>query len=178
MICKLVLELLSLRTVNTVNHSYVTSAVLHSFDCLDRQKRLRSFTVSKVFFHSPCAKFHVLTSEWTERFQQVHRQYFILHSDKISLNFIHNFVFNKVTLEHVYCCAVVEALRKMHENELFWFVKKWESASTYTLFCINSLLYWVHTLRGKLEWFVHTVFPQFTEHYLASNKSEVSRIQR
>ena len=149
----------------------------HSFDCIDRQKPLRSFPVSKVFLYSPCAKFHVPVPGWTERFKQVHKKYFILHSGKISLNFIHHFAFNKVTLEHVYCCAVVQALSKMHENELFWFVKKWESASTYTLLCIISFLNWVHTIRRKQECFVHTVFLQVTVHSVASNKSEVSRSQ-
>jgi hypothetical protein len=42
-------------------------------------------------------------------------------------------------------------LSKIHENDLFWFVKKCESASTCRLLCIISPLPWGHTLRRKLE---------------------------
>jgi len=92
---------------------------LHSFDFIERQKPLRPFPVSKDFFCTSCATFQFQKSVWTESLKQVHRQYFILYSDKISLNFIHYFAFNTVTSEHVYCCAVVQALRKIHENEMF-----------------------------------------------------------
>jgi len=46
-----------------------------------RQKPLRYFPVSKILFQSSCAKLYVPTSGWTERFRQVHRRYFKLHSD-------------------------------------------------------------------------------------------------
>ena len=60
MICKLCLPLLSLRTVNTMTHSYDTSAVLPK---ILRQKIDRIleiiFTSVQFFIFSCCAKFHV-----------------------------------------------------------------------------------------------------------------------
>jgi len=174
-ICKLSLALLSLLTVNTVTHSYGTSAVLSQL-WLDKdiQKPLRHFPVSNVFFPLPCKI--SLSKVWVDRKFQAssHTHYFILHSDKIPLNSLLNFAVIKLTMVPIYCCTVVQTLSKIHEKELFWFVKKCESASTCRLLCIISLLPWGHTLRRNLECFLHTVFLQFTVHYEPCNKLEVS----
>jgi len=66
-------------TVNTVMHSYDTSAVLPDilFD-KGRQKTGVRFQVSTIFFRFFVSKFRVQTSVWTKSFKQVHRQYLIL----------------------------------------------------------------------------------------------------
>jgi hypothetical protein len=43
---------------------------------------------SLVFFTSSCAKIRIQTSRWKECFKQVHKHYFILDSNQISLNFL------------------------------------------------------------------------------------------
>ena len=122
MICKLSLPLLFLRTVNTVTHSYDTSAVLPQllFE-KHRQYFGRVFKFLQFFFAQCCAKFHDKTSEWTECFKEILRIYLILDSQKIPLNFLPHFYSANLTFVPVYCCAVVPSLRKLHEQELLWF---------------------------------------------------------
>jgi hypothetical protein len=79
-ICNFSLPHLLLCTVNTVTHSYNTSAVLSV--CIlfykYRQKAGSFFQVSTIFFSNFVPKFQVQTSGWTKRFNQVQRQYLIL----------------------------------------------------------------------------------------------------
>ena len=57
--CKLSIALLFLRTVNTMTHSYDTSAVLPQLFLIN--------TVSKIFASAFCVKFPVQTSGWAEQ---------------------------------------------------------------------------------------------------------------
>ena len=137
-----------------------------------RQKSECWFQVSTNFFASSYAKFHVQMTEKTEGFKQLHRQSLIIVSDQIPLNLLPKFSFDILTFLHIYSCAVVQKSNKMHEKKLFVFVTKYESASLCGLLCVISHLLAVHILKRKLDFFVHTVLPQFTVHSVAFNKLE------
>jgi hypothetical protein len=74
--------------MNTVMHSYDTSAVLSiSFSAKDRQKPGQRFQVCTIFVSSSCATFLFQTSGWTECFMQVRKHYIISDNFQIPLNF-------------------------------------------------------------------------------------------
>jgi hypothetical protein len=70
------------------------------------------------FFTSSFAKFHVQTSGSTDVFMQVHRDCLMIDSDQIPLNFPLHFPLDNLTFVPIYCCAVVQTLSKLHEQEL------------------------------------------------------------
>jgi len=75
------------------------------------------FQSVQFFFASSSAKFHVKISGWTEVFMERHRDYFVLHSDQISLKFLLQFSFDKLIFVAKYNFAVVKILSKLHERE-------------------------------------------------------------
>jgi len=86
------LSLLSLRTVNTVTHSYDTSAVLSRFlMAKDRQNPDCRFQASTIFLRFFLCQMLCSNFGWTESFKQVHKNYFILDYVQISLKILFHF---------------------------------------------------------------------------------------
>ena len=67
--------------MNTVTHSYDTSAVLPLFYFINSDTLECRFSVSKIFLGILMRKFPVQFSARTEGLKQVHGHYFILDSD-------------------------------------------------------------------------------------------------
>ena len=114
------MPLLSLRTINTVTHSYYISAFIYWTQTTAWMSFSSQYKFSSIF----CAKFHVQTSGWTECFKQVHRHYLILDSNQIPLNFLLHFSFHIPKFVPVYSCAVVKKLCKLQENKSLGFLEE------------------------------------------------------
>ena len=81
------------------------------------------FQDSTIFFPSSSVKFifKILA------FQATAQTLFDIIVHKTPLNFPLYFCFDNLTFVTIYCCAMLQTLSKLHEHELFSFVKKCES---------------------------------------------------
>jgi len=114
--CKLSLPFLSLRTVNTVTHSYDTSAVLPQWFlfCLHKHMCLVIVFMSVQIF----LDFHFQNFFWLDKMFQSSAQT-LLNSrfEPNSLKFPVGFPTDILTFVPILCCAVVQILRKFYEHE-------------------------------------------------------------
>jgi len=120
-ICKLSFLLLSLRTVNTVTHSYDTSAVLtHLLMAKNKDNSRHLFQVSTVFLPILLCQISCSTSRLTEYFKQVRRHYSILNSGQFPLNFLLHFSFDNLIFLTSHSCVLVQMFSKltnMHSSD-------------------------------------------------------------
>ena len=144
MICKWPLPILYLRSVNTVTHSYDTSAVLTQILLAkDRHKPHRRFQVSTIFLRSFDYKFHVQSSGWTESFKQVQKHYLLLNSNKIIVNFVLLFHFNNIIFVPIISLSSGTDIKHNCTNRNFSYLVR--NVSQYQtsrrLHCVISLLH-------------------------------------
>jgi hypothetical protein len=72
------------------------------------------------------------------RLQEFVPTIFYIRLRQISLKLLLHFPVDILTFVPIYCCSVVQTLRKQHEHELFWFRKKCESPSVMLHAALNN----------------------------------------
>ena len=121
------LSLCIMSTVTTVLPQYLLVK--------DRQKPGHRFQVCTLFGPSSCAKLHVQTSGWTERFMQVHRHCMILDNVQISLNFLLHVSFDILTFFN----------QNIHKRIVLISEEMGSSFNNLHAACVYSLLQGLHT---------------------------------
>jgi hypothetical protein len=135
--------------------------------------RFRKRKVCTIFLHLFIFKF-TISNVWTERiFQASAQTIFDIRLDEISLYFSIHVSFNNLTFTRIYFCAVIQTLNNLNEHEFFWFGKKCVSAPDNLQNALNNFIVTYRLqMKEKNEFFVHTVFHQFTVLYVAWKKMQ------